>query len=247
MPARTALLVARAAAATFSLLGVARRLGAAVFAYHDVAPDASGPRHVTPAQLTAQLELADERGWVFVPLSTIVERIENGDAVDGYASITFDDARSGVVEHALPYLVERQFPATIFMITEPTDPSQHLSDDAVREAIAAGVTLGSHGRTHESLPALDDAALADELHRSRAALEDRFGVDVEFVSYPYGHVDRRVVAAAAAAGYRAGFTFRNGKVATDQDLLTLPRLTMGPHHTRRRLDYHLARGPRAWS
>jgi peptidoglycan/xylan/chitin deacetylase (PgdA/CDA1 family) len=68
---------------------------------------------------------------------------------------------------------------------------------------AEGWEVGSHTRSHRALTQLDDDSLALELERSRAECEERLGEACTTLAYPYNDVDRRVVAAARAAGYRA--------------------------------------------
>jgi peptidoglycan/xylan/chitin deacetylase (PgdA/CDA1 family) len=82
----------------------------------------------------------------------------------------------------------------------------HLSRDDIRRLGALGVQFGSHGHRHLDLTALDDDRLADELARSKKTLEDLTGREVDAISYPFSRCDQRVIAAAARAGYRLGFT-----------------------------------------
>ncbi|HUF84538.1 MAG TPA: hypothetical protein VMQ81_08110, partial [Acidimicrobiia bacterium] len=64
--------------------------------------------------------------------------------------------------------------------------------------------------------------------------------------YPFGHHDDGVRAVARRVGYRAGFTFLNGRVEGGLDRYRLPRLTMYEGHTRAMLAYHLARPASSW-
>jgi peptidoglycan/xylan/chitin deacetylase (PgdA/CDA1 family) len=52
-----------------------------------------------------------------------------------------------------------------------------------------------------SLPSLDDAGLAAEVETSRAVLGEVIGAKVGGFSYPYGHLDTRVVEAVQGTGY----------------------------------------------
>jgi peptidoglycan/xylan/chitin deacetylase (PgdA/CDA1 family) len=237
---------AKLAAAVSSLVGRTRRSGAAVFAYHDVMDEPTGPYHVTPGQLEMNLQRVVDLGWRFAPLSEIVDLVAAGGSLDGVAAVTFDDGRRGIFEHALPILSEARIAATIFTIAGPGKSGRRMDDEQLRDVIAAGCVIGSHSRSHRSLRALDDEALREELRASRADLEARLGTVVDLVAYPSGHFDARVCREAAAAGYRAGFTFINGKITADDDVMRLPRLNMGQHVDSRRLAFHLARGPEAW-
>ena len=231
-----------------------RAEGAVVLAYHDIRTDGRD-YHVTPSQFRAHLELALTSGLRFVALAALVDAVESGAPVDGLATVTFDDGLVGVAEHAAPILDELGLPATIFAVSDRLGASpdwwegarRTLSARELREVCSASqLSLGSHSRTHRSLPTLDHDVLRDELDGSRRRLEDVVGHPVDLLAYPSGHHDQRVRTAARAAGYRAGFTFLNGRVLPSQDPFRLPRLTMGHHHHRMRLAVHLARPAASW-
>lgn len=225
-----------------------------MLAYHDVRPVASG-YHVTPTQLAAHLRVVRAAGLRIVPLGELVDRHAAGAPTDDLAAVTFDDALVGVTQLALPVLEHLDVPATVFAVSrrlgvEPdwTTGEQRTLDEAelVELARRPGITIGSHAATHRSLPTLSDGELEDELRGSQAMISARLAVPVDLLAYPYGHHDHRVRAAATASGYRAGFTFLNGRVAPDDDVLRLPRLTVGAHHTTLRLAHHVARSPTSW-
>lgn len=228
--------------------------GAVVLAYHDITVVARG-YHVTARELGRHIELLRSSGLRIVPVSALIDALEAGEAVDGLAAVTFDDALLGVAELALPVLERLDAPATVFAVAErlgsepdwTTGEQRTLTGRELADlATAPGITIGSHAATHRSLPGLDDSELDAELRGARATLAAVVGAPVDLLAYPFGHHDDRVRAAARTAGYRAGFTFLNGRIEPDQDRFRLPRFTMGPHHRRLRLAHHLARVPGSW-
>jgi peptidoglycan/xylan/chitin deacetylase (PgdA/CDA1 family) len=148
-----------------------------------------------------------------------------------------------------------EVPATVFVVTERAGQKQPdwypgsdrtMTHAEMAEVSAAGIRLESHTCTHADLPTLGQADLDDQLVRSRAALQDLTGRAVDFIAYPFGHHDARVRAATAAAGYRAGFTFLNGRITSGIDRYRLPRLNMWRGQHGMRLAYHLARPAWSW-
>ena len=230
--------------------------GAVVLAYHDVRPGpAATPFDVTPARLREHVERILAHGLRIVPAAEIAGALDRGSPLDGLAALTFDDALAGVHTHALPVLDELGVQATIFAVAEGLgepaawwpEAGRTMSRAQLEEALGAGWSLGSHTRTHASLPALPDCDLESELAGSRAELEERFGRSVSLLAYPSGHHDGRVRAAARAAGYTAAFTFLNGRVVPAVDPYRMPRLTMDARHSRPRFAYHLLRPSKAWA
>jgi peptidoglycan/xylan/chitin deacetylase (PgdA/CDA1 family) len=70
---------------------------------------------------------------------------------------------------------------------------------------------------------VSDHQLADETAGARAEITRRFGVPANFLCYPSGRYDARVVAAVRKAGYLAATTVKRG-YATPADPFTLARV-----------------------
>jgi len=255
-PSMTAMVSSAAAAARAVAGGRLETRGAVVLAYHDIGDD---PAENTTYSLTPELfreHLLNSLRWGlrFVPLGELTQRMRRGDGVAGMAAITFDDGLVGVHHHAMPILLDLGLPATVFAVTESlgATPSwwpgsaRMMSCKELKEMAAAGFEVSSHSRTHASLPFLEDRDLKEELVGSQAELEQLTGRAVDIIAYPYGHFDARVLDAVADAGYRAGYSFLNGRLVAGLDRLRLPRLCMGPWQGRLRLALDLARRPAAW-
>ena len=80
-----------------------------------------------------------------------------------------------------------------------------LTGRARRDA-AGGITIGSHTKTHVSLPAESPDVVAEELAGSKQALEAQLGEPVAHFAYPGGQFTPPVVDAVERAGYRFGYT-----------------------------------------
>lgn len=237
------------------VLGARSRVaGAVILGYHDVL-SAEGGFHVSPARLRDHLRMVQDAGFTFVPLEALVSRLGERRPLDRLAVVTFDDGLLGLYDHGLAVLSDLGVPATAFVVSAGHGTAPTWWPGAQRTVSAAelvdlagvpGLTVGSHTRTHRSLPSLDRRAMRAELAGSRHELEHLIGRPVDLLAYPSGHHDGIVRAEAAAAGYRAACTFANGRVTSATDPHRLPRLTMGVHHHRARLAVHLSRAAATW-
>jgi peptidoglycan/xylan/chitin deacetylase (PgdA/CDA1 family) len=191
---------------------------ALVLCYHAVSDQWPADLSVTAAQLRSQLELLLRRGYQPATFTDAVTSPEKRTL-----AVTFDDGYLSTLERAEPVLSSLGVPGTVFVVTDFVSNGHPLRwpgiehwCDGPHEAelrglswadletlAAAGWEVGSHTRTHPRLTELDDRALAEELSGSRTACERNLGRPCRSLAYPYGDVDRRVVAAAAAAGYEA--------------------------------------------
>jgi peptidoglycan/xylan/chitin deacetylase (PgdA/CDA1 family) len=73
---------------------------------------------------------------------------------------------------------------------------------AIRDA---GMTIGSHSKTHAFLTNESPARVRDEARNSRATLQQRLGINATCFAYPGGDFNPSVVDAVHAAGYRLAF------------------------------------------
>jgi peptidoglycan/xylan/chitin deacetylase (PgdA/CDA1 family) len=69
-----------------------------------------------------------------------------------------------------------------------------------------GFTIGSHTRTHVSLPVESPQRAVAEIEQSKTVLEERLGERVDHFAYPGGHFNAAIVDAVARAGYRFAYT-----------------------------------------
>jgi len=103
----------------------------------------------------------------------------------------------------------------------PTAP-RSLGWDQLAAMSRAGLTVGSHTKTHALLSNESPDRVRHEVEASRAMLEERLGVSVAHFAYPDGGFDAGSVRAVAAAGYRFAYTGCRHR-DTSHPLLTLPR------------------------
>ena len=86
----------------------------------------------------------------------------------------------------------------------------------------AGMTVGSHTRTHVLMTNESRQRVADEVTASRKEIETRLGTGVRHFAYPSGRFDTASVDAVAQAGYRFGYSTCGHRDAV-HPRLTVPR------------------------
>jgi peptidoglycan/xylan/chitin deacetylase (PgdA/CDA1 family) len=194
---------------------------------------------ISPRNFKAHMHVLAKKGLQAVTVHALMNWLEKGIALPDQAFlITFDDGFRGVYDYALPILEELKWPFTVFLVsdligahdewTRSSNPSGNifplLNLEDIKNMQQRGVCFQSHTRTHPSLPGLDDDNLADQLSGSRESLTQLLGHEVEYIAYPFGHVDERVKAATQAAGYRAGFSTQPGFNRVDIDPFRIRRI-----------------------
>src|SRR5919108_1552279 len=208
-----------------------------VLCYHSVSDEWSHQLAVTRRSFERQLTSLLHRGY---------RPIAAEDVLDGARRslhVTFDDAYSDLLAHALPVLERLAIPATVFAATAfaaggrplavpelaaeaRANPERlaTMSWHELAELMQRGFTVGSHTVTHPHLTSLSDGELDRELRDSREQLESRLGRPCTLLAYPYGEHDARVHVAARRAGYAAAFALAAG--SSKENRYAIPRVDL---------------------
>jgi peptidoglycan/xylan/chitin deacetylase (PgdA/CDA1 family) len=99
---------------------------------------------------------------------------------------------------------------------------QPLSWEMLATMRDAGMTIGSHSKTHAFLTNESRERTNEEISESRRVLRQRLGTDVRCFAYPGGVFNKSVVESVDAAGYRYAFTVCRHR-DPQHPLLTIPR------------------------
>jgi peptidoglycan/xylan/chitin deacetylase (PgdA/CDA1 family) len=157
---------------------------------------------VSAEQFASQLSLIREHGLSAVSLGEVANDHKLRQPPTRGISITFDDGRASDYAVAFPLLKRNSFSATFFLNTAWIGRPGYLNWLQIAEMKRAGMSFESHAHEHVYLTRLPSSALNMQLRVSKQILEDRLSQPVNFLAAPYGDVNRRVIHAALAAGYK---------------------------------------------
>jgi peptidoglycan/xylan/chitin deacetylase (PgdA/CDA1 family) len=196
---------------------------------------------VSPAAFARQMWLLRRLGYTGLSMSAAMPYLR-GERSGRIAVITLDDGYVDNLDSALPILQRHGFSATCYVVSGSIGRYNQwdaerlgvrkplMSAEQLRDWHRGGMEIGAHSRSHPRLTQCDDAQLHDEIHGSKATLEDRLGVSVMQFCYPYGDADERVAGVVREAGFAAATTTRRGRAFAGMDLWQLPRVQVARHH-----------------
>jgi peptidoglycan/xylan/chitin deacetylase (PgdA/CDA1 family) len=234
------------------------RSGDAVFlCYHSIADDGPPFVSVPVERFERQLALLERRGYRAGSRRELAGLARGRRPQRPLAFLTFDDGFADNACVVAPLLRRRGWTAQVFVLPPAVDAGRALDWPETRarraahprvmrsldwhaaEAMAdAGFDFGSHTNNHGHLPRLGDEELRQELLDSRRRIAERLG-RCDMLAYPFGEWDARVVAAAAAAGYRLAFTLPFGSQRRAGPL-TIPRIAVDHRDDERRFALKLS-------
>jgi peptidoglycan/xylan/chitin deacetylase (PgdA/CDA1 family) len=211
-----------------------------ILMYHEIAPpsETSSRLAVSPDAFSIQLAHLHDEGYQTVTAGELANALALGDGglPDRPVVLTFDDGYADFHSQAMPLLDRHGFTATLFMTTgwvrdakgapDRQPPGSMLSWAQIEEAVSAGMEVAAHSHMHPQLDQLPTTLVRDDLARGKAVLEDRLGIPVDGLAYPFGYFDPRVREVARELGHRYSCAVANTIMGREPDLLALPRLTV---------------------
>lgn len=213
-----------------------------VLMYHRVGDAHNEWEHkycVSPQRFSEHMHTLSKAGWQAVSINDFFAWLDGKvELPDQSFLLTFDDGFLGVYEHAAPVLAELGWPATVFLVSqligkqdawcEAHNPSGDtyplMAASHIQALRMQKFSFHSHTRNHADLPTLDDAALHDQLAGAREDLQALLNEPVDYLAYPYGHYDDRVLRTVQKTGYGAAFSVQPGFNRRDIDRFRLRRL-----------------------
>lgn len=206
-----------------------------ILMYHRIArrndslPDITQRLTVDPVDFRRQMNWLVAHGFRSITQRELFEALFGRRALPARpVLITFDDGYRNVLSEAAPVLERLGLRATAYIITgriSNGDPS-FLTWRQLPMLEKRGIEIGSHTVSHADLTSLGDSALAAELTGSRRRLERALGHPVQWLAYPYGRHNARVVATARGAGYVLATTTLGGTRQDARAPLELRRLSI---------------------
>lgn len=186
-----------------------------VLTFHKVDPRFEwGVTRITPRRFEKILDYLKAKEYQTVSFATLSEKIKVMRM--NPIVLTFDDSYESIHSNALPLMQSHGFVGTIFVITGYVEKLNtwdvnlgglrfsHLTWDQIHELNSAGWEIASHTVTHPDLTRVDGARLQFEVQKSKEVLEDRFGISVQSIAFPFGIANEIVIEACLEAGYTYG-------------------------------------------
>jgi peptidoglycan/xylan/chitin deacetylase (PgdA/CDA1 family) len=207
---------------------------------------------VPPDLVHDQLLALRDAGYELLGLTEALAAARDGRRV---AAVTVDDGFVDFVEHGLATLAAVGATATLYIPSRAIGGAATwihgggfsvVDDVQIREVVAAGVEIGSHGAEHVPMDVLHAAEAARHLDESRDRLAQATGRPVVSMCYPHGYHSKALRRLVARAGYANACAIGHRPHQLTSDPYAVQRLLVGPQHDPAAVVHLATRGPSPW-
>ncbi len=212
--------------------------GVPVLCYHRFGPTVADSMTVTTPVFEAQLKWLQDNGYTVIPLRTLVNYLlgQGPPPPPKSVVITADDAHKTVYTEMLPLVKKYNIPVTLFIYPSAVSRASYVMTwEQLKELQATGLfDFQSHTFWHPNFkkekkklkPEEYQKLVQDQLVKSKASLERRFGQTVDILAWPFGIYDEELEQAAARAGYVAAFSIERRFANPSERIMAQPRYLM---------------------
>lgn len=213
---------------------------AVVLLYHHVSADTPAATSVTPEMFHRHLDYLAAEDFHVLPLGEVLKTLAEGGRVpEKTVSITFDDAYRSILDQAMPLLIEKKWPFTVFVNTLAIDRGyrNYLGWDELRQLLGAGAEIGNHSDGHDHLvrrlPGESQQQwrkrVAEDILFAQQRLKNELAADVFLFAYPYGEHTPELKEIVGSLGF-FGIAQQSGAVGYGFDQLAVPRFPMATNY-----------------
>lgn len=163
------------------------------------------PYYVKPELFEEEMKLLYNWGYQTITAEMLIKAIKEGaDLPPRPILITFDDGNLDNYTTAFPIMQKYGFTGALYIVGNYLGAENYMNAEQIKEMAAAGWEIGSHSMSHADLPSLEPQRQRYEIVESRNLLEEKLGVPVRTIAYPFGNSNSGVIDYAIFAGYIGG-------------------------------------------
>ncbi len=210
-------------------------LSVPVLVYHNFDPSVPGSMTVDTAKFEAQVKWLKDNGFTVIPLKQLVAYLEGKTQSLPAKSvvITADDGKESVYKYMAPIVRKYSIPVTLFIYPSAISNASYAMTWAQLKELQQTGLFDIQGHTYwhpnfkqekkrltpEAYQKFDDVQLA----KSKKVLEDKLGIQVTLLAWPFGIYDDYLEQEATKAGYEMAFSIDGRLANRSENKMAQPR------------------------
>ncbi len=206
------------------------KYSAVVLAYHRIGEDAYPDSNLRTDQFVAHIDEIANSDYTVLPLAEILSAVKERRELPKRAlAITFEGAYKSTLEKAVPLLLEKNLPFTIFYSSgQIGSGSEEIMGWNELKNISGkqGVSLGVLPAAYTRLSGQSEEEIRRQVNSALVRHREIFAAEPQFFSYPFGEYSLTYKKIIRESGFQAAFALHSGTVYEGSDFFVLPRFTM---------------------
>jgi peptidoglycan/xylan/chitin deacetylase (PgdA/CDA1 family) len=203
---------------------------AAIIAYQRIGDDTNPDSSLQTEQFLAHINAITSEGYNVIALPDLIKSIQNKNPIPPRTlAITFDGAYASTLKNAIPILLERKMPFTLFYASGPLDsnePGMMTWDELKQLSQNTTVTLGVMPMHYARLSDAPESEIRRALNKARLRHREEFSQEAQFFSYPFGEYSSLYKKLLEQTGFQAALGMNSGATSPASDMFALPRFIM---------------------
>lgn len=210
-----------------------RLLAVPILLYHDI--DGKGIYSITSETLREHFQYFKDNNIVVVPLDDLLYRLENPTEYNcKTVVITFDDGFLSMYTKMYPLAKEFNYPVTLFVYTDfvRERAKRMITWKKLREMDRNGIDIQCHTKSHADLTELiavnsleNERKIFEEVFLSKQVLEMKLRKKIDYIAYPYGRYNLKLIQLSKRANYTRVFSTNSGS-----NIITRNNYCLNRHH-----------------
>lgn len=189
-----------------------------ILCYHNLNPVKPGSMNLTPKKFEEQIKWIKDNGYTIVPLKDVVAYLQGKDVTlpAKPVVVTADDGWKSVYTYMLPIVQKYNFPVTLFIYPQTISSGKNaMTWEELKSLQQTGLfDIQAHTYGHPNFKQEKkrrsvesyDKFVKTELESSRKILDEKLGIKVTLLAWPFGIYNDYLEKQAADAGFEMAFT-----------------------------------------
>jgi peptidoglycan/xylan/chitin deacetylase (PgdA/CDA1 family) len=205
---------------------------AVIYSYFRISDEDEDPSTISLDDFTGQIEELISGPYNPQSIAAVISAQDrNAKLPPRTVALTFDGIDYSIFNKAIPLLLEKKIPFTLFVSPGQLDGAQRSGNGVRWEDIAdlskdKLATIGLTSYTYGHLGSWTEEQLIADLNRAKTRFREELKMEPEYFAYPFGEYSPAFRSAVSRQGFVAAFGQNSGAVSSPSDKLALPRFTM---------------------
>lgn len=205
-------------------------MSAVILAYNRIGEDNYPQTSLRQSDFETHINELTNGSYNVLPLSEIISSLKsNAPLPPKTVAITFEGGYKSALKYAIPQLLERKLPCTVFFSSNNgnKETNEYMDWRDIKSLkrhknVSFGILPASYTRVTE-LNSIENKRL---LNKARIDYRDHLKQEATFFSYPFGQYDERYKDVIKDQGFNAAFGLQSGVAYNSMDFYNVPRFTL---------------------